>query len=277
MHDPSRLQRETSKLCQEFDGEAAFFARNLTTGEEIGYQQDRIMPAASTIKLLVLSELFRQVEAGAFDLDAPVETVPEDQRGGSGILKDLSPSLLLPIRDHATLMIALSDNTSTAVLVRLLGREQIVESGRGWGMQDTSYGFQSSGPGVDPRNYAASTPQDLVTLLTGIATGTILSPDSCRQFEEILLTQQYLEQIGRYLPFSTYSRQESPVKIRSKSGFQMGIRADAGIIDLPDGTRYIIALMTEGSPDLSFGAEHPGSIHNGRISKLIYDEWLVAR
>lgn len=276
MHEPNRLHLETSKLCQEFEGEAAFFARNLTTGEEIGYRPDRVMPAASTIKLLVLAELFRRVEMGEFDLDAPVEMVPEDKRGGSGILKDLSPNLLLPIRDHATLMISLSDNTSTAVLVRLLGREQIVESGHAWGMKNTSYGFQSSGPGVDPRNYSASTPQDMVTLLAGIANATILSPGSCRQFEEILLSQQYLDQIGRYLPFSTYSRQESPVKVRSKSGFQIGIRADVGIVDLPGGTRYVIALMTEGSPDLTFSAEHPGAVHNGQISRLVYDEWSSA-
>ncbi len=273
MHEPTRLQLETSKLCQEFEGEAAFFARNLASGQEIGYRPDRVMPAASTIKLLVLAELFRRVDAGEFDHDAPVEMAPEDQRGGSGILKELSPSLLLPIRDHATLMIALSDNTSTAVLVRLLGREQIVESGREWGMKDTSYGFQSSGQGVDPRNYSASSPQDMVTLLAGIATGTIISPEACRQIEEILLTQQYLDQIGRYLPFSTYSRQESPVKVYSKSGFQMGIRADVGIVDLPNNTRYVIALMTEGSPNLSFSAEHPGAVHNGRISRMIYDEW----
>lgn len=273
MHESSRLYQETSRLCQEFDGEAAFFARNLTTGEEIGYRQDRIMPAASTIKLLVLVELFRRVEAGEFDLDSQVEMVPEDRRGGSGILKELSTSLLLPIRDHATLMIALSDNVSTAVLVRLLGREQIEESGRKWGMKDTTYGFQPSGPGVDLRTYSASTPQDMVTLLEGIASRSVVSPESCEQIEEILLTQQYLDQIGRYLPFQTYNRQESPVKVRSKSGFQMGVRADVGLVDLADGTRFAIALMTENNPDHGFGPEHPGAVLNGRIAKLIFDEW----
>lgn len=269
--DPAQTARE---LCEAFDGEAAFMARNLTTGEEISWRPDRVMPTASTIKILVLAELFRQVEAGEMDLDAEVDMVDEDRRGGSGILKDLSTTLKIPVRDHAILMIALSDNVSTAVLVRLLGRERILESAQEWGMTDTSFGFRSSIKGdSDPRDYAASTPRDITRLVELIATDAIISADACRQMRDILLTQQYHDQIGRYLPYSQYRRLESPAVIRSKSGFQAGIRVDAGTVDLPDGVQYVLCLMTEGSPDHSFSVEHPSSVLNGRISRLIFDAW----
>jgi len=273
MNNDSTELAATIDLAKSFDGEAAFFARNLTTGEEVGYRADRLMPAASTIKLIVLAELFRKVELGEIDLDEGVEMIPEDRRGGSGILKDLSELLILPVLDHATLMIALSDNTATSVLVRLLGREQIVASARGWGMEQTTFGFESSlDRSGDPRDYSASTPGEIAHLLERVATGSIISPRACEQMKEILLTQQYHDQIGRYLPWSQYRREGGPVVVRSKSGFMRGIRVDAGIVDLP-GVKYVICLMTEGSPDHSFSAEHPGAVLNGRISRLIFDAW----
>jgi beta-lactamase class A len=269
--EPSDAARE---LAEAFDGSAAFYARNLSTGEEISYRPDAFMPTASTIKILVLAELFRQVDAGSMTLDAVSGMVSEDRRGGSGILKDLSTGLELPIRDYATLMIALSDNTATAVLVRLLGRERIVQSAREWGLEKTTFGFESRLDRTgDPRDYAASTPREIARLLELIASDSIVSPSACAQVRDILLTQQYHDQIGRYLPCSQYRRAEDPVVVRTKSGFMQGIRADAGIVDIHDRVRYVVCLMTEGSPDRSFSPEHPGAVLNGRISRLIFDSW----
>jgi beta-lactamase class A len=270
-------------LLAEFEGEAAFLARNLQTGEEIGYRPEAVMPTASTIKLLVLAELFRQVDAGLLALADPVTIEPGDRRGGSGILKDLSPSLVATVLDHATLMIALSDNTATMVLVRLLGRDRIEESGRAWGMTQTSPRFDRS-ENSTARDYAASTPRDLVTLLAAIAEDRIVSPAACAAMRDILVTQQYHEQIARYLPYNQYRREgyqhEGPLVVRSKSGFMAdasgGVRVDAGIVEVRDRARWVICLMTEKSPDSSFSADHPGAIFNGHVSKRIYDRWAGA-
>lgn len=276
--DPTQTAEE---LIGSFSGEAAFFARNLTTGEEIAYRPDRVMPTASTIKALVLAEFFRQVDAGAIDLDAHTGMVESDERGGSGILKDLSPDITLPVRDFATLMIALSDNVATAVLVRMLGRERIEQSAREWSMEQTSLPFISmAGKPGDARNYAASTPRDIARLMELIATDAIVSPAACEGMRDILLTQQYHDQIGRYLPYSQYRRSgkrpEGAVILRTKSGFMQGIRVDAGIVELPGDVHYVLCLMTEGSSDQSFATEHEGSILNGRISRLIFDAWWPA-
>jgi beta-lactamase class A len=265
------------ELIRAFDGDVAFLARNLATGEEIGHQPDRAMPTASTIKLLVLAELFRQVDAGAVALERPIAIHPDDRRGGSGILKDLTPDLMLPVIDHATLMVALSDNTATAVLVRLLGRERILRSAREWGMTNTTANFVG---GETARDYAASTPRDIVRLLTLIATDAIISPAACARMRDILVTQQYHDQIGRYLPYNQYRRagyaHPGPVIVRSKSGFMAGVRVDAGIVEGPEGLRYVLCLMTDGSPDRSFRPEQPGGVLNGRLSRLIFDAWWPA-
>ena len=163
------IERDARELIDAFDGDAAFFAQNLLTGEEVGFRADSVMPTASTIKLLVLAEVIRQAEAGQFALDDPLPMISEDQSGGSGILKDLSPATLLTIRDHATLMIALSDNTSTMALVRLAGRARIEQAGQEWGMTATTLPIDRA-PDGDARDYAASTPRDIVHLLQLIAT-----------------------------------------------------------------------------------------------------------
>lgn len=274
MSDEPSVARQDERLIAEFSGDAAFLAHNLTTGAEIGHQPDAVMPTASTIKLLVLAELYRQVEVGDIRLDDPVTMTPEDWRGGSGILKDLSPALVVTVHDHATLMTALSDNISTAVLVRLLSLERILASARDWGMMETTARFTGT-----MREYATSTPRDIVRLLTLIATDGIVSPAACAAMRDILVTQQYHDQIARYLPFSPYDRtgydHPGPVIVRSKSGFagKAGVRVDAGIVELPGGVRYTLCLMTEGSRDHLYRPEHDGTTLNGRLSRLIFDAW----
>ncbi|MGI8687178.1 MAG: serine hydrolase [Thermomicrobiales bacterium] len=275
MSDEQTVEQTAERLIADFSGEAAFLARNLVTGAEIGYRPDAVMPTASTIKLLVLAELYRQVEAGIVRLDDPVTMLAEDRQGGSGILKDLSADLIATVRDHAILMTALSDNTSTAVLVRLLGRERILQSAREWGMIETTAIFGSS----DIRAYATSTPRDIVRLLMLIAEDQVISAAACAAMRDILVTQQYHDQIARYLPFNPYARSgydhPGPVIVRSKSGFDdaAGVRVDAGIVELPENVRYVLCLMTEGSNDHLYGPEHDGATLNGRISRLIFDAW----
>lgn len=275
MSDDRAVEQAAERLITDFSGEAAFVARNLATGAVIGYRPDVVMPTASTIKLFVLAELYRQAEAGVVRLDDPLPIHPDDREGGSGILKDLSPALVATVHDHAILMTALSDNTSTAVLVRLLGLDRILQSAREWGMAQTTATFGSG----DIRAYATSTPRDIVRLLTLIAQDEIISPAACAAIRDILVTQLYHDQIGRYLPFNPYARtghnHPGPVIVRSKSGFsgEEGVRVDAGIVELPNDVRYVLCMMTEGSNDHLYRPEHDGATLNGRISRLIFDAW----
>jgi hypothetical protein len=129
------------------------------------------------------------------------------------------------------------------------------------------------------REYATSTPRDIVRLLALIAEDRIISPAACAAMRDILVTQQYHDQIARYLPFNPYDRtgydHPGPVIVRSKSGFagKMGVRVDAGIVELPGDVRYVLCLMTEGSRDHLYRPDHDGTILNGRLSRLVFDAW----
>lgn len=264
------IRRETGA----FSGTFAFAARNLTTGEELGLHPDRVMPAASTIKLAVLAELFRRLDAGALSLDNRLTLKPDDRRGGSGILKDLQPDLSLTLRDLAVLMVALSDNVATAALVRLLGQERIIATMHDWGLASIEGLFRVP-EGGDMLAYGRASPADLIRLLALFVEDGVLSPEARAGLVAILRTQQYNDQIARYLPYDPYLRdsgEEQPVTVGSKSGFTRGIRVDAGLIWLP-GACYAVALMNAHSADRSFAPEQEGLRLNGRVSRLVYEHW----
>src|SRR5688572_18249849 len=111
------LERELAA----FPGVGGLVAKNLGTGEKIRVNPDLETTTASTVKVPILIELFRQVEAGKLGLDDRLRYTEDVFVRGSGILRELTPGLELPIRDVATLMIVISDNIATNMLIDLLG------------------------------------------------------------------------------------------------------------------------------------------------------------
>jgi len=264
-------------MIDVFSGEVGIYAKNLSTGAEVGYRCDALMPTASVIKVCVLAELYRQVEIGRVDLKRRIPVSTDDWSGGSGILKEFEPGLELTITDLARAMIVVSDNVATDMLVRLLEKERINATLREWGLRHTEliWNMQLGG---DTRQYALSTPRELGRLMELIATDAIVTPDACAAIRDHLRRQQYRDQIPRYLPFNPYAAdlgESQPVSIANKTGFYPGVRVDAAIVEAPNVT-FVMATMTEGSQDTSFSAEHEGNVLNGRVARLVFDAWVSA-
>jgi hypothetical protein len=97
-----------------------------------------LRPTASCIKLFILLVLMRRIAAGDLTLEQRIPVLAGQQVGGSGVLKDLSAGIELPLRDVATLMIVLSDNTATNMLVDLLGLAAVNQTIRDLGLPDTT-------------------------------------------------------------------------------------------------------------------------------------------
>lgn len=272
--EPALLARiETEAVA--FSGEFGCFARDLATGEEIGYRADAVMPTASTIKVGILAELYARVDSGEIDLDQRLTIEPDDWALGSGVLKDLAPGLAPTVRDLARLMIVLSDNVATGMLVRRLGKDRINRTLRGWGLVRTELVWALART-FDIRDYAVSTPRELARLMELIATDAIVTPAACAAMRDHLGRQHYLDQIARFLPFNPYAADldiEQPIAVMSKSGFFMGVRVDAAIVRAP-ATTFVLATMTEGSHDLSVGQEQEGIVLNGSVARLVFDAWV---
>lgn len=261
----------------EFSGEFGMFARNLATGESVGINEDEVMPTASVIKVCVLGELYRQAESGLVDLNERREVTATDWWGGSGVLKEFAPGLQPTVNDLARMMIVVSDNVATGMLVRLLGKERINQTMRAWGLPQTELVWKMD-PGASIREYAVSTPRELARLMELIATDAVLTPASCAAMRDHLSRQQYLDQIPRYLPhhpYASYFGITPEATVANKTGFYAGVRVDAAIVASERAT-FVIATMTDKSEDLSFIPDHEGMLLNGVAARLVYDAWARA-
>lgn len=273
--EQGQLQAAIRARAEAFSGEFGMFAHNLSTGETVGVNQDIVMPTASVIKVSVLAELYRQVGEGLVSLDERREMLESDWWGGSGVLKEFAPGLMPTVNDLARMMIIVSDNVATGMLVRLLGKDAINQMMRDWGLNETTLVWDLE-RGDDIRKYALSTPRELARLMELIATDAILTPDACAAMRDHLSRQQYLDQIPRYLPYNPYGAyvgDASDMRMFNKTGFYAGVRVDAAIVTTAALT-FVIATMTDKSHDLSFTVDHEGSLLNGAAARLVYEAWL---
>ncbi|MGI9255076.1 MAG: serine hydrolase [Thermomicrobiales bacterium] len=259
-----------------FPGSAGVAALNLGTGERIEVNASSETATASTIKVPILIELMRRVELGEIALGTRM-AVPEPTPG-SGVLRDLSREVELSLWDYAVLMIAVSDNTATNLMIDLLGIEAINRTMRDLGFPATRLlqRFDFPSAGTDARKISRTTPADLAGIMDALATGRILTPERCQQILRIMGMQHYRDLAPRYLPFYPYAKElglpVNNLRIANKTGGWHGMRADMALVEWP-GVRYVIGIVTEGDTDTRFWSENQGDQMIGRVSRLIFDHW----
>jgi beta-lactamase class A len=270
-----RLELQLDQLVEHFSGELSLYVKNLTSGEIIERNADRVVPTASCIKIFILLELMRRVANGELTLQQTIPVLAEQQVGGSGVLKDLTAGLQLSLRDVATLMITLSDNTATNMLINLLGIEAINNMIRGLGLLHTSLfnKVDFTSIGSDVRRFAVSTAREFAGALEQIARGTFVSDAVCSTIIDIMARQQYLDLLPRYLPYNPYATElklECKLRLANKTGFFTGVRCDTGMLFLPRST-LVVAAFSNGSRDVGFSPDNEGAVFLGHIGRTIYD------
>jgi beta-lactamase class A len=215
----SRLEQ----IARSVDGVLGYAVVDLESGVRFERLSQEAFPAASTIKLAILYELFRQADAGKLRLDEPRSIEARHIVGGDGILKELSrPSLVL--RDLAALMILLSDNTATNAVIEAVGMDAVNARAKALGMTRTRLARRMMDLEAARRgDENVSSPADLATLLMALRQGDGLSPASAKQALDLLRKAPTVSYLRRQLPDGTV--------VASKYGILDGVRADAGIIE----------------------------------------------
>jgi beta-lactamase class A len=222
------------RIASDLDGVMGYAIVDLTSGDRLERLPGAVFATASTIKLAILYELFTQAEEGRLSLD---ERQPLDRRhavGGSGVLVQLTTPAL-SLRDHATLMIILSDNTATNVVIDAVGMTKVTDRMAALGLRDTKLRRRMIDADAARRgDENVSTAGELARLLELLHEGTGLSKASQTQLLDILKKPKSTPML-RGLP--------SGVAAASKSGSLDGIQADAGIVYVP-GRPYVFVAMT---------------------------------
>ncbi|MBP3648572.1 MAG: serine hydrolase [Clostridia bacterium] len=194
------------------------------TGEAYGYNADMPLEAASVIKVPIMVEAFRQKEAGMIDFDAPVTIRKEDKLPSCGALTYLHDGVTVTVGDLVTLMIILSDNTATNLMIDMLGIENINWTIKRLGLKGTQLNRMLFRPELSRQgiqNYVSAV--DMGKLLQGMLKGEIVSPEASARMLEILGAQR----LNGKLPFYLHSRD---IRCAYKTGEDSGITHDVGVI-----------------------------------------------
>lgn len=211
-------------------------ARHLDSGSTLDHDADRTVTAASTIKTLILTAVARALDAGDLTLDTEIEVRDEWRIGGTGVVNWLHRGISLPVEDHAWLMIAISDNTTSNALIETIGLSTIQETAAKLGVPSLHlgrrfYGYLPEGE----TNINTVSARGLTDLLTGIWRDEVASPERCAWMRKLHADQQHRDRLARHLP--------DGVSYAGKTGTVDGISHDIGVISGPNGAIAVSALI----------------------------------
>jgi beta-lactamase class A len=272
------LQQQVEAIGQGVDGIMGVYIKDLASGMEVAHNADSPFPMASVVKIPILHELYRQTEAGSVDLSKRILFAAHHLVPGSGILQDLDFGLAPTLKDLATLMITVSDNAATDLVIEQIGLAQVEAAMQALGMTSTTIpmtirgllyntvGLDVANPehsydlyqqrtkegyidwhcrAYDDTDNNVSSPRDLGLLLEDIERHATLSDASCNAMVDIMTRQKYNTILPLHLP--------EGARVAHKTGSLRGIRNDAGIVYAPDGP-YVIALCSKRLADPVAGA-----------------------
>ncbi|WP_420642294.1 serine hydrolase [Candidatus Leptofilum sp.] len=276
------LDEQIREICDGFDGRIGLAATNLQTEETIGYREDEMFPTASVIKLPVLLTLMQQVEDGLYSLSDPLMLRRADNVGGSGLLQHLSPGLTMPIRDWAFLMMSVSDNLATNVLIDHVGMAKV----NAW-LDDNGYPEVRLHRKInfdllktDQKLLGTATPTALTRMITAVFQQKHVSPAACTEMLR-MMNKVGSDRVGRYLPFEHWDSdvpEAEKLHLAGKTGSLVGTRAQTAVIWRDkDGEQhgFTITVMSEGNPEPElWNPDAPGVLVIGRLARAIYDAWM---
>lgn len=260
------LQADVANLGQEFTGRYAVGVHDFVRGERVVLGPDEWFPTASVIKLPIHSVVAEAMERGEIEPHEVLEARPEDWVSGSGVLKDLALPMPIRLVDAATLMIVVSDNVATNLIIRRLGVDAINARLAAFGFGS---GLRLLRPIVDVASgvdlFAEAQPAVLLDYM--VALGEEKLPGSKRTVQAAL-HQHYRDQMARDLPFDPY--EPGPLSVANKTGSDRGVRNDAGIVE-GNGRHFAFVMMTQGSSDVGYRRDHEGESLIGRVCRRVYD------
>ncbi len=204
------------------NGKIGFYYKNLITNEEISFNENEKFLAASVIKLPILAVVFREAAKGNIDLSDMITVKNSDKVPGCGALNHFTFEPTVDIRTLCKLMIVISDNTATNVLINHLTIEKLTKEFNEIGLKETKISrllFDSKAAKQGKQNVFA--PKEIGKLLEQIYNKTFVNESISAEMEEILLEQQVNHKIPGRLP---------DLRIAHKTGEDDGITHDVGIV-----------------------------------------------
>ena len=267
----NRIRAET----MSFSGRLSLYANDFKGGK-IEVNADEPFETASCIKTYILTTLFSEVEKKNKSLSDELTYTQKHFVNGSGILRSLEEGTRLSVKNLATLMIIVSDNIATNMLIEYLGIDTINETIRSLGFTKTKL-FNK----LDFEKFSClgtTTPREYGELFERLRNHELISPQASDAMLEILKQQHYNDMLVRAFPPKYLDEDlcsgEERIRIASKSGSMNACRNDGGIIFTPYGS-YVIVIFTKEFQDPVEYRDHESICFGSKVSRMLLDQYLA--
>jgi len=247
-------------------------------GNKVEINIEEKYETASCVKTYILGTLFDEVEKGNKSLDDMLVYTKENEIEGSGVLISLDYGVELTVKNVATLMIIVSDNVATNMMIDYLGLVTINTFMQEQGFLDTKLHNK-----INFNNYkqlGTTTPRDYGRIFEMICKEELVSANASKQMLEIFKKQHYNSTITKNFPQyfldSEDTGEEELIYVASKSGSMNACRNDGGIISTPYG-KYVIVLFNKNFTDTIYYPDHPATVFSSKVSRLILDQYLALK
>jgi beta-lactamase class A len=264
------LDQDIRAKLASFKGKVSLFAKNLDTGETYALGADDRVRTASTIKIAVMVEAFARVAEGKAKWTNEIALSKAARYGGSGVLPELADGLRLRFRDAVNLMMVVSDNTATNLVLDYLSTDAV-------NARMDSLGFKQirilrrvgsggdSREGKDPDNkrfgLGVATPREMVLLMERLERGEIINAGVSKEMIELMKREQSHYAIGRslwHLPMAT------------KYGALDHLRSAVGIIYSKKG-RVAMAISCDEIRDIDWSVDNPAYLLMAELSVILLE------
>lgn len=271
IQNPQTLDEKIKAELLNFKGKVWIYAKNLDTGKDYSLRADEQVRTASTIKLPIMLEVFRQVEQGKLKWTDEITLTKQNKQGGSGILGEFSDGTKIDLKTLNNLMIVVSDNTATNLIIDKVMADSVNDFMDVLGLKQTR-SLRKIGGGGDSKIVAdpfyrlfgigVTSPKDMVKLMEMLEKGQVVSKEASAEMLNILKRQQYKEAIGRNLP--------DTIPSASKSGALDRLRSDVGIIYTRRG-RIAMAITVDDMTEVQYVSDNGGLLMIWKLSQILQD------
>ena len=251
-------KKEIEKIISQVEGKVCVNFYDLNKNDGFSINGSEKVLSASMIKLLILAELMKKISEDKFSLSDTIMMANFMKTEGDGVLKELNTGHHFTLKELATLMIIVSDNQATNILIDFLGMENINLLGKELGLRETFLERRMMDAEARKNGYDNYTSADNISLLLKlIYQEKLVNKEASQLMLDILLKQQQGERLQRYLP--------TDIKIAHKCGDLDNLENDGGIIWFEDKV-YILVVLTSRMSNLQCKQTI------GKISKFVYDK-----
>jgi len=280
------LQTQLKAIIAAHHGKVALFAQQVNTGKTVAIDADSPLQTASTIKLAMLLEATREVAEGTAHWDEKITLKPTDRVGGSGILGMLDAPLTLTMKDIATLMVIVSDNTATNLMIDRFTTKAVNDRMISLGLPDTVLYKKVFAPATEPMaadqpkfGLGKTTARQIATVIERIGRcdlGSTAAKDAqmaaCAVALKMLKNQFYREGIARYLDHADPDPAVSGEAVASKSGALDATRSDVAIIASKSGP-IVLAIYTYENADHGWTVDMEAQTTMAKIAQAVVGMW----